>query len=369
MGTDIAGDLTMEQLDAANSGIRTVFNGVLPGYFNSRPVDYHLYSGVARTGGFIYLGAEARGNIRDFVEPEKAKYWEKFYRRCPPNHLLVHDMADAFPYHGIVMAARDFTPSIWGPEWNQSMEALQGIGYSIERKRDSSFARNWGQESKRELLRILRMKRIADPRTRRIVNALDENIGADAYTFARYRPRTKQKEDNWGYGPSIFSSEEEARHKKVDHAWEIPAKRLRFAEHDSACTMSLPSAAGIASPVQTSRGRRHIPMIDFRDERICVEWVRETIDKIGMRGMIVDSGNSFHFYGFETLPETEWKDFIEASRNLPMVDEHWPDLQLEQGYSMLRITPSAGRLFQPCVVETYKPAAGSSSREARSLAA
>jgi hypothetical protein len=61
-------------------------------------------------------------------------------------------------------------------------------------------------------------------------------------------------------------------------------------------------------------------------------------------GWLVHSGNSFHFHGKETINQAQWNKYMQslfdrAAINT-IIDEQWPYLQLERGYSILRVEKS-----------------------------
>ena len=367
MSTDIAGDLGEAQLVDAHNEIQTVFNGQIPGYFNGKRAKYSLESGVSKDGNYIYLDANCYGDLKDFFEPEKLKYWERYYTRYNrstdrferSNHLLQDSIGRAFPYHGIVLLNDSLYFMRRDISRKRILKGLEKLDYTIEGKKDTAFAHNWGSETKRELLKAIRRRGIVDPRIQKIVDILRENIGADSYTFAHYKPGARLHLTFGGYKEIVKTG-----HKKVDRVFELTEERLEPFQGFYTCDFSIygahpavKTAAGIASPVQTRQGKRHIPMIDFRD-RARLEDVEFDLARLNIPGMVVESGNSFHFYGFETLSQDDWRNFIEESRSLRSVDKNWPDLQLEQGYSMLRITPAYHRLFQPCIVQTRPKASG-----------
>jgi len=132
--------------------------------------------------------------------------------------------------------------------------------------------------------------------------------------------------------------------------------------------LPLTRAIGLASKVKIEDEEKHIPMIDFGcDYRHLNAALNSNFNgKIKMPGMIVASGNSFHFYGFELLNQNKWVEFMELIKNIPEVDKNWPDLQLKQGFSMLRITPSRRKLTQPCFLDYHnlKLVEGNSSHKA-----
>jgi hypothetical protein len=56
----------------------------------------------------------------------------------------------------------------------------------------------------------------------------------------------------------------------------------------------------------------HIPMLDFEcgvsDENLCE--LHEFITAVKEKGLILESGRSYHFYGFNLLSVDKWRDFM-----------------------------------------------------------
>ena len=277
----------------------------------------------------------------------------------------MHDpIGRAFPYHGIVLAEDPFY--FFRQKRHKLLKRLEKIGYEIDAKKGSALSNNWGHEAKRELLKSIRRKGLVDPRIRQIVDTIRENIGADAYTFVHYKPRAKFEIVSGHYRHLV-----ETGHRPTLCVFELSEDRIESHQAFYTCDLSayggygntaVATAAGIASTLKTPQGKRHIPMIAVKDaaSRADVEF---DLDRLAMPGMIVESGNSYHFYGFEPLSESDWRDFIGETGKLHAIDKNWTQLQTEQGYSMLRITPAYNRLFQPCVVKTRPRASGETQRE------
>ncbi len=106
----------------------------------------------------------------------------------------------------------------------------------------------------------------------------------------------------------------------------------------------------------------HIPQIDF----VC----KNTYENLAAikaclkqnayveAGWLVDSGNSFHFYGRNLLAPSDWQAFMgrcllfnEEGKN-PIIDWRWLGYSLIAGYSTLRITESSSKR-EPRVIEKY----------------
>jgi hypothetical protein len=101
----------------------------------------------------------------------------------------------------------------------------------------------------------------------------------------------------------------------------------------------------------------HIPMLDFRCEvsernRDVVKWA---LAALGQRaGAIVDSGRSFHFYGFNLLKVPEWIRFVSlASLFSPVVDGRYLAHRLADGACRLRITEAPRKVAAPKVLEVF----------------
>lgn len=100
----------------------------------------------------------------------------------------------------------------------------------------------------------------------------------------------------------------------------------------------------------------NIPMMDF-DKDVTPDYVnRLTLGRpITMEGMLVHSGNSSHFYGFDLLNRDQMEDFmIQAHRNINFAaDDRYIQHCLNRGFTVLRLTACYDKLHQPTL---YKPA-------------
>ncbi|HUS60325.1 MAG TPA: hypothetical protein VMX76_03030 [Nevskiaceae bacterium] len=96
---------------------------------------------------------------------------------------------------------------------------------------------------------------------------------------------------------------------------------------------------------------RHIPMLDFECPKTGgnLNAILRGLRAQGQKGFILDSGNSFHFWGinllFESgmLPEYEWRTFLIRNRENPFVDKRFVEVSLKNGFTCLRITETAER--------------------------
>jgi hypothetical protein len=105
----------------------------------------------------------------------------------------------------------------------------------------------------------------------------------------------------------------------------------------------------ISSKVIMSDGRVcHVPLIDFHcqvsapNQRL-VQDVLNTLD-IGP-GLLLDSGNSYHFIGMNLIEMDMFGCFIgKLIMFNPIIDKSWAAHQLIEGYCALRVTEKNGRV-------------------------
>lgn len=109
-------------------------------------------------------------------------------------------------------------------------------------------------------------------------------------------------------------------------------------------TEQLPSDHGLSvcSDVTLTDGARwHIPMMDFSiaPSESSQELVLSALREVGQeRGILVNSGNSYHFYGCALITEDEWRTFLGRSLLLsPITDSRYIAHRLIDGYCNLRI--------------------------------
>lgn len=109
---------------------------------------------------------------------------------------------------------------------------------------------------------------------------------------------------------------------------------------DSRCTSQ-------AAPV------RYIPMMDFRPTPNAdnLELLKEFFKWIGCEGIIVDSGASYHFYGFDLLDYTQWINFMGKCLLVPWADPRWIGHSLISGSGVLRISATERKPKLPSVCE------------------
>ncbi|MGA8433084.1 MAG: hypothetical protein WB729_24900 [Candidatus Sulfotelmatobacter sp.] len=112
---------------------------------------------------------------------------------------------------------------------------------------------------------------------------------------------------------------------------------------------------GLCSNVQLANGRSaHIPMMDF----LCAP-TKENLNLLANligdlrqgRGYLLQSGRSYHYYGFRLLTEAEWKVFLGKCLLMSgFADDRYIGHQLVDGYCALRLSSGNLKKSVPMVV-------------------
>jgi len=150
-----------------------------------------------------------------------------------------------------------------------------------------------------------------------------------------------------------------------DSAWEdrarfhVDAKKMtpRWMEMEKQ-RLGDEKVLAICSQCRTKSGSVwQIPMMDFHcpptDQNL--SRLKKALWSIGERsGAILESGRSYHFYGFRLLTQKQWSDFIARCLLLsPLVDQRYVAHRLLGGMSVLRITSSRTKPYVPKVVSVF----------------
>lgn len=126
--------------------------------------------------------------------------------------------------------------------------------------------------------------------------------------------------------------------------------------HEEIGKLSDNSALALCSQCRSHDGSvRHIPMMDFRclPSPENLERIRTILTGLGQKsGAIVESGRSYHFYGFELLDENEWTRFLARCLLLhPFTDARYIAHRLIGGTCALRITATTLKPKLPIVLD------------------
>ena len=115
---------------------------------------------------------------------------------------------------------------------------------------------------------------------------------------------------------------------------------------------------GLVSAVTVDDGTiRHLPMLDFHlpsgSENQATAVASLNAVRAG-RGLLVESGKSYHFLGIDTVSSEELWAFLARALLLgPLVDRAWIAHQLLEGRCALRVSSRVGQANMPKVVIAY----------------
>jgi|KBSSwiStaDraftv2_1062776.scaffolds.fasta_scaffold14171_7 hypothetical protein len=140
--------------------------------------------------------------------------------------------------------------------------------------------------------------------------------------------------------------------------WQVQATELTKALLDQKMA-NLPSnlALGVDSKCTLQdETTRYIPMMDFQPPPNTdnLELLKEFLNRIGYEGIIVESGASYHFYGFELLNDAEWIGFMGKCLLVPWSDPRWIGHSLLAGNGVLRISATDLKHKLPAVCEVLR---------------
>lgn len=96
----------------------------------------------------------------------------------------------------------------------------------------------------------------------------------------------------------------------------------------------------LGSEISDGSARLHLPLLDFSLQASPDhdQWILGTLRLLGIPGMLVNSGKSYHFYGSRLQTDSEWREFLgKALLFGGIVDRRWAAHQLIEGRSALRI--------------------------------
>lgn len=119
---------------------------------------------------------------------------------------------------------------------------------------------------------------------------------------------------------------------------------------DDRTIVSLTSIVQTSTPTHGSDQQWHLPMLDL-GSRIGPKGQQsalEALEALGLRGLIFESGRSYHFFGSQPRREAElWKLLGRAQLLSPIVDARWISHQMIDGRCGLRISTDRERHTSP----------------------
>lgn len=98
---------------------------------------------------------------------------------------------------------------------------------------------------------------------------------------------------------------------------------------------------------------KYIPMMDFKPSPNAnnLELLKEFLERVGCKGIIVNSGASYHFYGFDFFDYAQWIEFMGKCLLAPWSDSRWIGHSLIAGGGDLRISATELKPKLPSVCE------------------
>jgi hypothetical protein len=146
-------------------------------------------------------------------------------------------------------------------------------------------------------------------------------------------------------------------HRTNEH-WQVSASDVTN-ENISERLANLPRNLGLgleSKCIFRDASVRYIPMMDFKlsHSRTNLELLKEFLGRLAYKGIIVDSGASYHFYGFDFLDHSHWVRFMAECLLIPWSDSRWIGHSLIDGSGDLRISSTELKPKLPRVCEVLK---------------
>lgn len=115
-------------------------------------------------------------------------------------------------------------------------------------------------------------------------------------------------------------------------------------------------ATGFCSYVKKSSFLADLGLMDFQVpyEESKIGAVVDVMRTCGATdGVILDSGNSFHGYGFNLMSQAAWQRFMHLALLSPLTDTRYIAHRLLEGVGVLRISATASKPKVPTVVAVF----------------
>jgi hypothetical protein len=133
------------------------------------------------------------------------------------------------------------------------------------------------------------------------------------------------------------------RHDTHDRRWHILQRQEATSHNLLRLIADLPQDEALALTSRltlTGRRIRHLPMIDFQGRHEDTDTIAKGVRKLHPEGgILMQTTNSYHFYGHALLTHSAWVQFIGKCLLLgPEVDVRWHGHRLMEGWSSLRIS-------------------------------
>ena len=260
------------------------------------------------------------------------------------NKGLLEKNIDLYTEYKIAVISKEFP--------DEFIESLQKIGYNICSKkmafhwngnpRITSEEILWDKLRNGKGFSIIK-KRLEDL----LVPILSSLKNIKEYRFSIYNPFIVESTDN--VIPPYIEYDEIFSLPTYDNGLVNIEKLL-----EKIRVMPSKRALAISSEVKTNQGKKHIPMIDFKSTDLELWEIEKVIKRLQIpEEFLVNSGNSFHHHNTrELMCLDEFYNYADKIAEQPEIGKNWPWLSAHQGFSLLRISPSAKKPFFPIIEKT-----------------
>lgn len=181
----------------------------------------------------------------------------------------------------------------------------------------------------------------------RHIASLNPNI--ISFEFSRYKPLINVAEMKTE--PDLKTKM--TRHYPPQAVSKLHSHQIQFSQEPNfGLDLTEGEIINLHSRVITTVGMLHIPMMDLdcqiSDENL--QMVGQYAKILGREGVILQTGRSYHYYGFHLLSTAEWIDFIASSMLAKVCDIRYMAHKLKDGFITLRLTAGGIRNTEPRVV-------------------
>lgn len=184
----------------------------------------------------------------------------------------------------------------------------------------------------------------------------------DTVTLVRYKDKLRLPERTTvkaADDPATFITEAAVHDNKADQEESVPATDLGNAFWKQRFeSLGDEFVLAASSKVKLKDGTlAHLPMIDFKcaPTQQNVDMAYDAFKKIGRTdGVLLNSGNSFHYYGETLMNETEWRAFLGHCLLLSdFIDTRYVGHALINNDCRLRLSTTPLNPFIPTVVKVF----------------
>ena len=183
----------------------------------------------------------------------------------------------------------------------------------------------------------------------------------DTFTIVRYKDKLRLPERSTvkaSDDPATFIAQAAIHDDKADQEEAVARAALEGAFWTKLFESLGDFVLAASSRVRLKDGSvAHIPMIDFKcaPTQQNVEMAKEAFPKIGQTdGVLLNSGNSFHYYGQTLMNEKEWLKFLGHCLLLSdFIDTRYVGHALINGECRLRLSTTPLNPFIPTVVKVF----------------